>query len=104
MAKITTWHIRTEDAEHIVTYSLNRVTGRMTVTLDGDTFDLSAGPLALNAARREPFRIVGPDGEAEQAILTVDRRGEAALLFRSEIVPAQERDEGVVVEFGWKKR
>ena len=100
MARITTWRIRTEDAEHTVTYSLNRVTGRMSVTLDGEAFELSAGPLAVHAARREPFRIVGPDGEPEQAILSVDRRGEATLLFRAQVVSAEVQTTGVVVEIG----
>ena len=84
MAKITTWKITTETAEHTVTYSLNKLTGKMTVTLDGEAFDLSAGFLSLKAARREPFRIV--DGEAEQAVLTVDRKGRASLLFRAKTV------------------
>ena len=104
MAKITVWHISTEDAEHTVTYSLNRLTGRIAVTLDGDEFALSAGPLALNAVRREPFRIVGPDGEAEQAVLVVDKQGSPTLLFRAEEVPAEIKTEGVVVEIGLKKR
>ena len=94
MAKITTWRIPTdggEAAEHIITYSLNKFTGRMTVTLDGDEFALSAGFLSLKAARREPFRIVGEDGEAEQAILVVDKKGRAKLIFRSkEVLPEKQ--------------
>ena len=86
MAKITTWRISTETAEHVVTYSLNKFTGKMTVTLDGDEFALSAGFLALKAARREPFRIVDGAGEAEQAVLTVDKKGKASLLFRAKTV------------------
>ena len=90
MAKITTWRIPTEDAEHTVTYSLNKFTGRMTLTLDGDEFHLSAGFLSLKAARREPFRIVGADGEAEQAVLVVDKKGKASLIYRAKEV-AEER-------------
>ena len=86
MAKITTWRIATETAEHVVTYSLNKLTGKMTVTLDGDEFSLSAGFLSLKAARREPFRIVDCDGEAEQAVLTVDKKGKANLLFRAKTI------------------
>ena len=86
MAKITTWKITTETAEHTVTYSLNKLTGKMTVTLDGEAFDLSAGFLSFKAARREPFRIVDGDGEAEQAILTVDKKGKPSLLFRAKTV------------------
>ena len=98
MAKQIIWRIQTEDAGHIVTYTLHRLTGRMTVTLDGEAFELSAGPLSLGAARREPFRIVGPDGEAEQAILAVDKQGTPTLLFRAEEVPFEEKTTGVVVE------
>ena len=86
MAKITTWKITTETAEHTVTYSLNKLTGKMTVSLDGEAFDLSAGFLSLKAARREPFRIVDGDGEAEQAVLTVDKKGKPSLLFRAKII------------------
>ena len=86
MAKTVTWKITTENAEHTVTYSLNKLTGKMTVSLDGDEFVLSAGFLSLEAARREPFRIVDGDGEAEQAILAVDKKGKATLLFRAKTV------------------
>ena len=92
MAKITTWRIATEDgdaAAHTITYSLNKFTGRMIVTLDGDEFVLSAGFLSLKAARREPFRIVDADGEAEQAILVVDKKGKASLIFRAKEVAAE---------------
>ena len=89
MSKTTVWRIRTEDSEHSITYSLKKMTGRMTVTLDGDEFVLSAGFLSLKAARREPFRIVGADGEAEQAILVVDQKGKARLLFRAKEIPAE---------------
>ena len=80
------WKIQAEDSTHTVTYALQRLTGRMTVSLDGDEFSLSAGFLSLKAARREPFRIVGADGEAEQAILVVDQKGKATLLFRGKAV------------------
>ncbi len=90
MAKTTTWHLQTEDSEHIITYSLKKLIGRMSVTLDGDKFVLPAGFLSLKAARREPFRIVGADGEAEQAILVVDKRGRASLLFRAKEVPVEQ--------------
>ncbi len=90
MAKTITWRIATEGSEHTITYSLNKFTGRMTITLDGDAFTLSAGFLSLKAARREPFRIVDADGEAEQAILVVDKKGKAKLLFRAKEVVAEQ--------------
>ena len=86
MAHVTTWRIPAEAPAHTITYSLNKLTGKMTVTLDGDEFTLSAGFLSLKAARREPFRIVDGDGEAEQAILAVDKKGKASLLFRAKTV------------------
>ena len=90
MATVTTWRVSTEGCEHTVTYSLNKFTGKMTVTLDGDEFVLSAGFLSLKAARREPFRIVDEEGEAEQAVLVVDKKGRASLLFRvKEVAPEQ---------------
>ena len=90
MAKTTTWRIATEACEHTITYSLNKFSGRMTVTLDGDEFALSAGFLSMKAARREPFRIVDEEGEAEQAVLVVDKKGRASLLFRAkEVQPEQ---------------
>lgn len=92
MAKIITWRIPAEGSapEHVITYALNKFNGRMTVTLDGDEFALSAGFLSLKAARREPFRIVDGDGEAEQAILAVDKKGRAKLIFRAkEVAPEQ---------------
>ena len=90
MAKTITWRIPVDAPTHTVTYSLNKFTGKMTVTLDGDEFALSAGFLSLKAARREPVRIVDEEGEAEQAILSVDKRGRAKLIFRAkEVKPEQ---------------
>ena len=90
MAKTVTWRIPAEAPTHTVTYSLNKLTGRMTITLDGDEFALSAGFLSLKAARREPFRIVDEEGEAEQAILAVDKKGRASLIFRAKEVAAEQ--------------
>ena len=88
MAKTVTWRIPAEAPTHTITYSLNKFTGKMTITLDGDEFALSAGFLSLKAARREPFRIVDEEGEAEQAVLVVDQKGRASLLFRAkEVLP-----------------
>ena len=90
MAKVTTWRIPAEEPTHTVTYSLNKFTGKMIITLDGDEFVLPAGFLSLKAARREPFRILDEEGEAEQAILVVDRKGRASLIFRAkEVLPEQ---------------
>jgi len=89
--KKTVWCIENADGtSHTVTYSLSRFTGRTVVTVNEDVFTLSAGFLAVKAARREPFRLVDADGEAEQAILVVDQKGRATLLFRAkEVAPEQ---------------
>ena len=90
MAKTTVWRIAPEGHKHVITYTLEKLKGRMIVTLDEDVFVLSAGFLSLKAARREPFRIVDEEGEAEQAILVVDQKGRASLLFRAkEVAPEQ---------------
>ena len=62
----------------------------MIITLDGDEFVLPAGFLSLKAARREPFRIVDEEGEAEQAVLVVDKKGKASLIFRAKEVTAEQ--------------
>ncbi len=85
--KPVTWRIENEDGTiHIVTYALTRLTGRIRMTVNGDEFQLSAGFLSVKAARREPFRLVGADGEAEQAILVVDKKGHPSLIFRAKTV------------------
>ncbi len=86
--KQVVWHIgdSNQNPTHTVSYALSRITGRMTVTVDGEAYTLSAGFLSLRAARREPFRLVDEDGEAEQAVLVVDKRGHAMLLFRAAVV------------------
>ncbi len=82
----TTWHIRNEDAEHTITYTLARLTGRMTVTIDGEAYRLSAGPFCLRAKARHPFRLLDKDGEPEQAVLDIASGGRAALYYRSALV------------------
>ena len=90
MAKIITWRIPVDAPTHTVTYSLHKFMGKMIITLDGDEFVLPAGFLSLKAARREPFRIVDEEGEAEQAVLVVDKKGRASLLFRAKEVVAEQ--------------
>ncbi len=88
--KPITWRIQNEDGTtHIVTYALSRLTGRIRMTVNGDEFLLSAGFLSVKAARREPFRLVGADGEAEQAILVVDKKGKPSLIFRAKMVEGE---------------
>ena len=90
MAKTIRWRIRMEDGtDHVVTYTQNRFTGRVTVTLNEDIYLLSAGFLSLKSARREPFRVVSSEGEAEQALLTVDKRGKPALIYGGREVPQE---------------
>ena len=79
--KQTVWRVETDEAFHTVAYTLSRLRGRITVSIDGEAFTLPAGPLGLKAARREIFRL----GD-EQAVLAVDGRGRATLIFRAETV------------------
>ena len=69
---------------HRVVYTFSRLRGRITVSIDGDAFDLPAGFLGLCAARREIFRL-----GAEQAVLAVDRRGHASLILRGNTLPPE---------------
>ena len=79
--KQTIWRVDTEEGIHTVTYAISRLKGRITVSIEGDAFTLPAGLLGLKAARREIFRL----GD-EQAVLAVDGKGRAALIFRAETV------------------
>lgn len=65
-----------------ITYTFSRLRGRMTVSIDGETFSLPAGFLGCKAARREIFRL----GD-EQAILSVDGAGKPSLLVHGETMP-----------------
>ena len=69
---------------HRVVYTFSRLRGRITVSIDGDAFELPAGFLGLCAARREIFRL-----GAEQAVLAVDRRGHASLILRGNTLPPE---------------
>ena len=75
------WSVTVDDTVHTVAYTFARSKGKITVTIDGDSFDLPAGFLGLKVARREIFRL----GD-EQAILAVDKKGNADLIFRGENV------------------
>lgn len=79
--KQKTWSLAVDDTTHTVDYIFARLKGVITVTIDGDSFDLPAGFLGLKVARREIFRL----GD-EQAILAVDKKGNAELIFRGEKV------------------
>ena len=87
--KLMRWQITVDAETHTVIYSFSRLAGKQIVSIDGDSFDLPAGILGLRAARREIFRL----GD-EQAILAVDKKGRAELIFRAEIVvPVQDSAE-----------
>ncbi len=75
------WSVTVDDTTHTVDYTFARLKGKMTVTIDGESFDLPAGFLGLKVARREIFRL----GD-EQAVLAVNKKGEAELIFRGENV------------------
>lgn len=79
--KQKTWSVCIDDTTHTVAYAFSPIKGKITVTIDGDSFDLPAGFLGLKVARREIFRL----GD-EQAVLAVDKKGNAELIFRGESV------------------
>ena len=89
--KVVTWHIQTEEETHVVSYTFARLKGKITVVIDGESFDLPAGFLGLRAAKRELFRL----GD-EQAVLVVNKKGNAQLLFQGEQVQPSERTEDTV--------
>ena len=83
------WHIHTEEKEFCVSYAFSRIKGIMTINIDGEDFELPAGFLGTRAARREIFRI----GD-EQAVLVVDKKGKAELMFRGEtVVPSASKED-----------
>ena len=75
------WSVCADDTLHTVAYAFARMKGKITVTIDEDSFDLPAGFLGLKVARREIFRL----GD-EQAVLVVNKKGDAELIFRGERV------------------
>ena len=79
--KQKTWSVTVDDTTHTVEYTFARLKGKITVTIDGESFDLPAGFLGLKVARREIFRL----GD-EQAVLSVNTKGNAELIFRGESV------------------
>ena len=81
MSRQQAWDVILEDEKHEVTYEFLRSKGRMTVSIDGESFDIPCGWLGCKAARREPFRL----GD-EQAVLTVDKHGRATLIVDGEAV------------------
>ena len=84
--KETRWQYKTEGDTLDVTYTLSRLRGRITVTIDGDVYTLPAGLFGMRAARREIFRL----GD-EQAILVVAGNGSAELLLAGDRLPPVEK-------------
>lgn len=76
--KRQSWKIESDGATCHVSYTFSRTRG-ISVSIDGEEFKLPVGFLGLKAARREIFRACD-----EQAILVVDKRGHAKLLFGGE--------------------
>lgn len=66
---------------HTVTCALSRLRGKLFVTVDGETYELPAGPLGLSAARREMLQV----GELK-ALLVLTRTGKASLIVEGNTV------------------
>ena len=84
MSRKQIWQVTVDEENHEVAYAFSRVKGRMTVTIDGESFDIPCGLFGCKAKRREPFRL----GDY-QAILVVDSHGRAALIVDGETVTEQ---------------
>ena len=81
MSKKQAWSVTLDEENHEVAYAFSRAKGRMTVTIDGEAFDMPCGLFGCKAARREPFRL----GDY-QAILAVEKNGRATLIVDGETV------------------
>ena len=84
MSKKQVWNVTLDEERHEVMCEFSRAKGRITVTIDGESFDIPCGLFGCKAKRREPFRL-GDD----QAILAVDGHGHATLIVDGEIVTEQ---------------
>ena len=81
MSKKQVWNVTLDEENHEVVSAFSRAKGRITVTIDGESFDIPCGLFGCKAKRREPFRL----GDY-QAILVVDGHGRAALIVDGETV------------------
>lgn len=75
------WSIIEEEQTHMVAYTCRPLVGKMTVTIDGESFTLKSKFLFFGIARREAFRV----GDT-QALLAVGKSGRAQVLIKGKPV------------------
>ena len=75
------WSITEEEQTHQVAYTCRPLVGKMTVTIDKESFTLKSKFLFYGIARREAFRV----GDT-QALLAVGRSGRAQVLIKGKPV------------------
>jgi hypothetical protein len=66
-----------DEVAHEIEYACRPISGKMAVTIDGETFGLSSKFLFFGLARREAFRV----GDT-QALLAVAKNGKAQVLIK----------------------
>ena len=71
------WTVVEDDVAHEIEYACRPISGRMAVTIDGETFGLASKFLWFGLARREAFRV----GDT-QALLVVGKSGRAQVLIK----------------------
>ena len=71
------WTVVEDDVAHEIEYACRPISGKMAVTIDGETFGLASKFLWFGLARREVFRV----GDT-QALLVVGKSGRAQVLIK----------------------
>ena len=71
------WTFVEDEVAHEIEYACRPISGRIAVTIDGETFGLASKFLWFGLARREAFRV----GDT-QALLVVAKNGRAQVLIK----------------------
>ncbi len=71
------WAVKINDRETTVEYLCSTISGKTTLTVNGDSFTVKGKPFGIGLVRREMIML----GEA-QAILDIKKGGRATLICR----------------------
>ena len=71
------WTVIEDEVAHEIEYACRPISGKIAVTIDGETFGLASNFLWFGLARREAFRV----GDT-QALLVVGKNGRAQVLIK----------------------
>ncbi len=74
------WTVVEDEVTHTVDYTCKPLLGKITVSIDGEAFDLRSKFLFIGLARREAFRV----GDT-QAVLAVAKSGRAQVLIKGKV-------------------